>query len=375
MFRKALLLLISFSLSGQVLAQEPRLRIATVNRYQIVSETPEYQEMARQYESEQERLQSGNNHDNEAWQAFEAEWQAKTSDFLRRYDKTLQKAAKRWADQQGLDLIVVDDGDLKWCGRDRTDEFQAFLDSMPDSAELKQPVSSSILCLDINEINQSRPFIQARALHDEWAVKRRLEYEKLCAGKSEADREEILKRYSAELDSKEHAAYATLRERAEEIMQYLAATHQSPVVLDKRVVLYGATDKTDQFLKLLQSNETLEWSEPELPESPIAYYDNDVVRSLRIFREARAELAERSEALPQEDEHRQEKLQVLEQQIQGPLRQSLALALDQVAEDESLALIFDVDKILYGGKNVTEEVVDAFLKLLHKPDGAVIDEG
>jgi outer membrane protein len=171
-----------------------------------------------------------------------------------------------------------------------------------------------------------------------------------------------------------------LKNRAEAAIRVVAAEKNMLVVLDKRIVVFGVTDITDDVKKLFQS-ETKEIKLPpeaDVTKAPIGYFDQEVVRSLKIFQEAemsiykkRSELLAQFEAKvktmsPSERELLERelrlKMETYQETIMQPLMQEVTDSVKDVAQAQGLSLVLDKQHVMQGGRNMTNEVVEAFLK-------------
>jgi Skp family chaperone for outer membrane proteins len=131
-------------------------------------------------------------------------------------------------------------------------------------------------------------------------------------------------------------------------------------------------------------------SKPSWPRArswSIPNFDQDVVRNLKAFKEADLAIAqERAAALqkiqaeiertgrqpsPAEAQALKQsleaRLQAMQEQKMGPLVKAVTDSVAEVAKSENLSLVLDTQHVMHGGRNLTEQVVDNFLK---KVDGA-----
>ena len=75
-----------------------------------------------------------------------------------------------------------------------------------------------------------------------------------------------------------------LQQRQEAAILKASRDHKLTVMLDKRIVVYGVADYTDEVKKTFQSKEEIKvGDEVDTSNSPIGYFDQDVVRSLKVF--------------------------------------------------------------------------------------------
>lgn len=150
------------------------------------------------------------------------------------------------------------------------------------------------------------------------------------------------------------------------------------VVLDKRIVVYGVSDITEDVKKTFQTQgEIKTGDEVDTSKSPIGYFDQDVVRSLKIFQQIEVDLYRKREDLKKEFMEKQEKLSpsekaMLQQELKikfdtyresvmTPLYQKVNDSVKEVAQAQGLSLVLDKQHVMQGGRNMTSEVVETFL--------------
>ncbi|MBI3930121.1 MAG: OmpH family outer membrane protein [Armatimonadetes bacterium] len=169
-----------------------------------------------------------------------------------------------------------------------------------------------------------------------------------------------------------------LKTKAEAALAKVSRDKGAVVVLDKRIVVYGIDEITDDVVKVFQSKEEITLpEEQDATTSPIGYFDQEVVRSLKVFQEAEVRLINRRNELlesfrkkapplsPQEREGLQmeikAQLEAYEEQQMTPLMQAVNETVKEVAAAEGLSLVLDKQHVMQGGRNMTREVVEAFL--------------
>ena len=178
-----------------------------------------------------------------------------------------------------------------------------------------------------------------------------------------------------------------LQQRQEAAILKISRDHKLTVMLDKRIVVYGVADYTDEVKKLFQSKEEIKvGDEVDTSKSPIGYFDQDVVRSLKVFQLVSAQVQRKQIELMKKLEEAKNKvtpaeLQVLQNNARGELEayqeqvmtelfSKVNDSVKEVAEGQGLALVLDKQHVLQGGRNMTSEVVDTFLKKTSDKGGA-----
>jgi len=190
---------------------------------------------------------------------------------------------------------------------------------------------------------------------------------------------QLLTEKRAEMTRKLNAMMEPLQQRQEAAVLKVSRDHKLTVMLDKRIVVYGVADYTDEVKKLFQSKEEIKvGDEVDTSKSPIGYFDQDVVRSLKVFQLVEAQVQRKQLELMKKLEGAKDKVspaefQVLQGNAKGELeayQEQLVTELfskvndsvKEVAKAQGLALVLDKAHVLQGGRNMTSEVVDTFLK-------------
>lgn len=245
--------------------------------------------------------------------------------------------------------------------------------------------------IDQEAIFALEAFTKAQKDLDTYAEGKRKEFEtaaKAKAGKEGADAElqNLSRKIQLEMNKKRNELMNPLQTRAEAAVANVARNKGLTVVLDKRIVIFGVEDITEEVKKVFQQE-----GEIKLPDDidtstcQVAYFDQTVVRSLRVFTEAEMKLysarndmmreyekrvaslsASEKEALQREMSAR---LQALEEQIMTPLFQKVTNSVNEVSKAQGISLVLDKQNVMYGGRNITDSVVETFLNSVANSNG------
>ena len=216
-----------------------------------------------------------------------------------------------------------------------------------------------------------------------FAESKQKEFEKAAkekAGKPEADAElqNLQRKLELEINQKLNELMNPLQHRAEAAVASVARSKGLTFVLDKRIVIFGVEDITEDVKTTFQQEGEISMPDDiDTSTCPVAYFDQTVVRSLRVFTEAEMRLysarndmmreyekripslsASEKEALQREMSAR---LEALQEQIMTPLFQKVTNAVNDVAKAQNISLVIDKPNVMYGGRNITEQVVETFL--------------
>lgn len=251
----------------------------------------------------------------------------------------------------------------------------------------KAPVDQ-VVSLDEQAIYDLPAYKKAEDDLKKWVEDEKKKLEKQAEGKSDEEKNQMAQQFQIDVQKKTNETLQPLKVKAEAAVAKVARDKGALVVLDKKIVVYGVKDATEDVTKLLESGEEIKLpDEQDTKEAPIGYFDQAVVRSLKVFQEADLELAQyRNQLLtdlkkelkgkepsPSEAQAIQRnlslKLEAYQEQKMAPLIKAVNDSVKEVAETQGLSLVLDKQHVMYGGKNMTEEVVDTFLKKVAKPAG------
>ena len=190
-----------------------------------------------------------------------------------------------------------------------------------------------------------------------------------------------------EVQKKQNAIMEPLQQRKEAAVLKISRDHKLTVMLDKRIVVYGVADYTDEVKKVFQGKDEIKvGDEVDTSKSPTGHFDQDVVRSLKVFQLVETQVQRKQIELMKKLEEAQKsvspaELEVLKNNASGELeayKEQLVTELfskvndsvKEVAESQGLALVLDKAHVLQGGRNMTSEVVDTFLKKTAEKGGS-----
>lgn len=208
----------------------------------------------------------------------------------------------------------------------------------------------------------------------------RKKLEKEGEGKNREEQARLIIKYKQEYDKTRNLTLNPLNARVEAVIAKVAKSKKMMVILDKNIVVCGVQDITPEVIKVFQNEKNI--TPPDIvtfPGSPIAYFDQTVVLQLEVFTKARnkiqkmrddmiKELDAKMRALRTERERQElaqqygmafeeEKRKILE-----PLMNSVKKSVEEVAKQENLSLVLDKENVMFGGRNITDPVIKAFLR-------------
>ncbi|MGM9998216.1 MAG: OmpH family outer membrane protein [Candidatus Bruticola sp.] len=237
-------------------------------------------------------------------------------------------------------------------------------------------------CIDASAIYALDEFKNAEKQIADFAEAKNKEFEKAVSEKngkegSETELQLLYNKLQGEVEVNRNKVILPLNNRVSAAIASVSAGKGLNVVLDKRVVVCGVPDITEDVKKLFQQKGELKLpSEEDTSNSPVAYFDQGIVRKLKVFGEvdirlsqARADMmreyekkaptlsASEREALQREMSAR---FEAISQQQYAPLYQKVNNSVNKVAKDLGISLVLNKQTVMYGGRNITDEVIDTF---------------
>lgn len=186
---------------------------------------------------------------------------------------------------------------------------------------------------------------------------------------------ELVQMYNQEEAGIRHSEFRPAMERMEAAIALVAKEKGVKAVLDKSVVVTGAQDITESVKEKFREEGELQLPDEDIGDaSVIGYFDQTVVRNMQMFRDldrvmfedfqkANKELEAKSQDLSEEQRRNliaqyEERMEKKRSQLSLPLLSKVTETVEKVAKDNSLVLVLDKQYVMYGGKNVTDKVVD-----------------
>lgn len=241
--------------------------------------------------------------------------------------------------------------------------------------------ASLIAAVDQDKIFSAEKFQNALKQYDEYGKEIRDLYNKKSKNLSDRQKSELLLSYQRQLEQKRALLVNPLKKRVEESIGLIAEKGGIKVVVDKKISVYGIKDITDEVIDLFQSSKEIKvkTSGGKDSGSPVGYFDQDVVRNLKIFRDADAKLSAIYSDIQKQLKDKigklseKEKEKILNQyevdfykkraELYGPINDKVSRAASNAAKSKGVSLVLDKTSVMYGGLNLTNEVVNEFNKL------------
>ncbi len=201
-------------------------------------------------------------------------------------------------------------------------------------------------------------------------------YSQQMKGASQEQQQELYARFRQESEMVRNKDLNVLMGRVQSAIEIVAKEKNLKVVLDKSIVVTGSEDITEDVKEKFRAEGDLPAAQGNIGDSSVVgYFDQDVVRTLQIFRDgekkmqaefenARKDVAKRSASLSKEKQQEliasyDRQLEAKRAAIMSPLFDKVTFTVKSVAEKENMVLILDKQYVMYGGRNVTDKVVES----------------
>ncbi len=235
-----------------------------------------------------------------------------------------------------------------------------------------------IAVIDSASIYKLQAFLKANEKITQARASLEQSYSEKMKGASDSQKADINALFEKDLQSVINKEINPLKDRVQNSIAIIAAEKKVTVVMDKSVVVTGAEDITDAVKDKFREEGDL--NAPDIDtgaNSRVAYFDQDVVRSLPMFRDsdkkmreawtkAREDIATKSKTMTDEQirvltADYEKKLKMMNDSISVPLLKKVNDTVSEVAKEKKYVLVVGKEYVMYGGKNITDEVVDRLL--------------
>jgi len=229
--------------------------------------------------------------------------------------------------------------------------------------------------VDQAAIGQLPAFVAAQQQFAQFRDQTMRDFQNAIKGKSQADQQRIYGDYNGRLASKQHELFDPLVERANTAIALVAATKGMSIVVDKQIIIFGGADITKDVLTTLGQPGQVVPPVNTPPPSQIGYVDQTQIDALPKVKAANDEFMATRQRLGQ-DMNRQlqgkspadqqkivqsfnDQLKDEQKKVVQPIIDQTQKAIEVVARKHKLILVIDQTDRVYGGTDVTADVVAA----------------
>ena len=245
------------------------------------------------------------------------------------------------------------------------------------------PQALAVDILDVGFVDQSAigslpAFAAAQSQFAQFRDVTARDFQNAIKGKSQADQQRLYGEFNQKLASKQHELFDPLLARAQTAIALVAASKNLSVVVDKQIVIFGGQDITKDVLSTINQPGQVVPPVNTPPPSTIGYVDQTQLDALPkakaaadTFQAARNRLSqELNKALAGKSRDDQVKIvQSFNQQLKDEQKKDVQPIIDQttavitdVARKHKLLLVIEQIDRVYGGTDITSDVVAALNK-------------
>jgi outer membrane protein len=181
-----------------------------------------------------------------------------------------------------------------------------------------------------------------------------------------------------ELQQEQARRVTPLNKRVTVAIAQLAKERGYKVVLDKRIVVTGVADVTDDVKKKFESLKGVDLSKEtaetaDAADSSVGYVNQETIGELRLFKEAQQSLMADYQSMAvdlqkktkdkspaEKDKRRQDMARAFQEkqvEVMKPVNDKVTAAITDVAKEKGLSLVLNSHHVMWGGRNLTDDVI------------------
>ena len=242
------------------------------------------------------------------------------------------------------------------------------------------PAALATDIIDIGFVDQATigtlgPFVAAQQRFAQYRDQQARDFQAAIKGRSTADQQRIYGEFNQKLAAKQHELFDPLLGRAQTAIALVAATKNLSVVVDKQIIIFGGTEITKDVVDTMNQPGQVVPPVNTPPPSEVGYVDQAQIDALPKAKAAYDQFAATRQRLGQELNKQlagksaadQAKIvQTFNDQLKDEQKKVIQPIIDQtqkviadVARKRKLILIIDQNDRVYGGTDVTSDVVSA----------------
>jgi outer membrane protein len=199
------------------------------------------------------------------------------------------------------------------------------------------------------------------------------------SAKTPADQQRVQMQFQEEFSDKQKEIVGPLFDRAQLAIANVVSTRNLSVVVDKRIVVYGGQDVTDDVIHEFQSPQALNPPTATPPPSEIGFVDESAIDNSSKVQAATQQMqqyaadqqkvygaklkAAKSDVEKNEIASQYQKtLSDQQAKLLNPLVDQTKRVTAQVAQKKGLMLVIDRNDVIFGGTDITSDVQSALSK-------------
>jgi outer membrane protein len=238
---------------------------------------------------------------------------------------------------------------------------------------------------DIGYLDQSAlanlpAFVSANQQLDAYRAQLNGQFENaMRSAHSDADKQRISMQFQQELSDRQNELVGPLYQRTQMAIADVASNKKLSIVVDKRIVIYGGTDITNDVISTVRSSQAINAPQASPPPSEIGFVDQSALANAADVKKASDQLQKfQSDQQPvyaarfkdaKNDIDKQQVMADYNKAIQDEQDKLLKPLVDQtknatasVAKSKNLILVVDRADVVFGGTDITQDVQNALNK-------------
>ena len=235
---------------------------------------------------------------------------------------------------------------------------------------------SDIGFVDQAAIGGLRQFQDVNVQFKQYQAQLASQYQSAIKGKSQVEQQRITQDFQQRLAAQQHQLFDPLIGRANAAIAQVAANKNLSVVVDKQIVIFGGLDITKDVTDLLNQPGQIVPPVNTPPPSEVGFVDRTKLDAIPKMKAASDQFVQFQNQLRQQlgtqitkstppDQRQkvvtsyQQQMQVEKNKVLQPLVDQTDKAISGVAKSKGLLLVINAESRVYGGTDVTDDVVKA----------------
>lgn len=229
--------------------------------------------------------------------------------------------------------------------------------------------------VDQASIGQLGPFVTAQQQYTDFQRGLAAQFQSQIKGKSPADQQRIYADFNARAAAKQREIFGPLLDRANNAIASVAANKGLSVVVDKSIIIYGGMDLTKDVIDMLNQPGPVLPPVNTPPPSSVGYVDERQLDQTPKIKKANDDFMQFRQSLQSQlsaqlrgknADQRQQIVASFQSQLTDerkkvvdPVTDSTNGVIASVAKKKGLLLVIDSQSRVYGGTDVTPDVLKA----------------
>ncbi len=229
--------------------------------------------------------------------------------------------------------------------------------------------------VDQSALGQLAPFVSAQQQYAQYQKDLGTQFQAAIKGKNQADQQRIYQDFNNRAAARQRELFGPLLDRAQNAIASVAANKGLSVIVDKSIIIYGGLDVTKDVIDMLNQPGPVIAPINSPPPSEVGYVDQRQLDALPKVKKANDDFMQYRQNLQTQlnaqlrDKNPADRQQTIatfnnqladqQKKIIQPVVDSQTAAIGSVAKNKGLILVIDQQNRVYGGTDVTSDVIKA----------------